>query len=194
MHLLLLIPFLLLSHQDFLILHNHVAVILLELLLPSPAHSVDQLGLYDPDDILEGRLRAQLKSELGLHLVDKDIGIILNFSLLRKRNFLLIFVKLLRIIFIHILVDFRVPPRVDYFAFLQADAIINQIQHFEVFQVEVLHIEDFIYFFIFYTEFEPVHCVSEARVAKGLFVLLLILFLRDGNCYNLRWLEVENTL
>ena len=60
-----------------------MAVVLLEFLLPAPRHSLHQLGLDQAHYQLEGRFGAQCEFELGLHLVDQDVGVVFNFSLLR---------------------------------------------------------------------------------------------------------------
>lgn len=77
----LLILLLLLLKQHLLVLHHNVAVILFELLLPPLANALHQLGLDDSYNVLEGGFRGEGKFQLGLHLSDEDIGVILDFCL-----------------------------------------------------------------------------------------------------------------
>lgn len=77
----LLILLLLLLKQHLLVLHHNVTVILFELLLPSLANALHQLGLDDSYDVFEGGFRGERKFQLGFHLSDQDIGVILDFCL-----------------------------------------------------------------------------------------------------------------
>ena len=113
---------LLLLHQHLLVLHHDVTVVLLEFLFPAPRHSFHQLGLDQAHYQFEGRLGTQCKFELGLHLIDQDIGVVFNFSLFGDA-LLSLFQFALGLI--HILVDLRLFPGIDHFAFLEGDAVVD---------------------------------------------------------------------
>jgi hypothetical protein len=157
-----------------------MAVILFEFGFPSVGGFVQQLWFDQSDDGLIRRFGKQTELHFGVHLFHNFLSVVFRFHVVDCEVADVLLILHFRIYFFHIFVLLICASAADDVALLQSFAMINQIQFFQIFEVEVFHFGDAFLVFVFEVEDEAVHGLAKLGMRQSFQIFFLIVVLGNG--------------